>query len=60
MQVSSTYQPNNWYKSDKPRMFILALVYASKLFLPHAAHQPHRKLFMDHLDSIVMENPEYA
>ena len=60
MQVSSIYQPNDWYKSDKPRMFTLPLVYASKSFLPHVAHQPQVKPFMDHLDTIVMENPEYA
>ena len=60
MEVSRLYQPNDWYKSEKSRMHILALVYASKSFLPMESHQPHAKPFMAHLESIAIENPEYA
>ena len=60
MEVSRLYQPDDWYKSEKSRMHILALVYASKSFLLVESHQPHAKAFMGHLESIATENPEYA
>ena len=41
-------------------MHILGLAYVSKSFLPNKAHQPHRKPFMEHLEFIVTENPEFA
>ena len=59
IKVSRTYHPYDWYKSEKSRMHILALVYASKSFLA-MKQQPHSKAFMAHLESIVTENPNYA
>ena len=53
------YHPDDWYKSNKSRMHILALVYAWKSFLP-MNHQPHSKAFMSHLESIITENPGYV
>ena len=60
MRVSSIYHPEDWHKCEKSRMYILGLVYLSKLFLPNKAHQLHRKPFMGHLESIIIKNPEFA
>ena len=60
MHIISIYQPNDWYKSDKSRIHILALVYASKSFLPMQTHQPHGKAFMSHLETIAIQNPVYV
>ena len=54
------YHADDWHKSEKSRMHILGLVYLSKSFLPNKAHQPHRKAFMEHLECIVIKNPEFA
>ena len=60
IQISSIYQPDNWYKSDKSRVYILSLVYAPQSFLPFKPHQPHEKEFMVHLETIAWKKPEYA
>ena len=60
IRVSLVYHADDWHKSEKSRMHILGLVYLSKSFLPNKAYQPHRRAFMDHLESIVIKNPEFA
>ena len=60
MQVTTIYHQDHWYKSEKSRMHILGFVYLSKSFLSNKSHQQHRKAFMDHLESVIIENPEFG
>ena len=60
MQVTTIYHQDDWYKKEKCRMHILGFVYLPKSFLSNKSHQPHRKAFMDHLGSVIIENPEFG